>query len=193
MEFKSMGNLSQTARHISETIAVDRSNRGPLANTPSQQENSGSSRISIAGASTAGTLVRFLTRLSNINFGPYVRFTLKCLSHSASLPALAALISAIAWSGHLATIPFALLAPVLLYKAQSRIQAYLTLFSYYLGASWPLIPGVKAFFGAQGTIFEGILIFFSAAALLAIPAALLFTRNRSMFPVAITGMFLLTA
>ena len=153
MEFESMGNSSQTALHISKTIADDRSNRGPLANTPSQQENSGSSRTSIAGASTVGTLDRFLARSSNIDFGPYGRFRLKCLSHSASLPALAALTSAIAWSGHVATIPFALLAPILLYKAQSRLHMYLTLFSYYLGASWPLIPGAHAFFGAQGNHF----------------------------------------
>jgi len=193
MEFESMGNSSQTARHISKTIAVDRSNRGPLANTPSQQENSGSSRTSIVGASTADTLARFPTRLSNIDFGPYGRFRPKSLSHSASLPALAALISAIAWSGHFALIPVALLAPILLYKAQSRLQAYLTLFSYYLGASWPLIPGANAFFGAQGTIFQGILIFFSSAGLLAIPAALLFTRDRTKLPFAITGMSLLAA
>jgi hypothetical protein len=56
-----------------------------------------------------------------------------------------------------------------------------------------LIPGADAFFGAQGTIFKGILIFFSAAALLAIPAAVLFTPNRTKLPFAIIGMFLITA
>ena len=193
MEFESMGNSSQTARHISKTIAVGRSNRGPLANTRFQRESFGSFRTSIVGASTADTLARFLTRLSNIDFGPYGRFRPKSLSHSASLPAIAALTSAIAWSGHLALIPVALLAPILLYKAQSRLDTYLTLFSYYLGASWPLIPGANVFFGVRGNIFQGILIFLSAASLLAIPAAVLFTRNRAKLPFAITGMFLLAA
>src|SRR6267142_6159450 len=123
----------------------------------------------------------------------YGRFIQKSLSHSAFLPALAALSSAIAWSGHVATIPFSLLAPLLLYYAQSRTHSYVTLFSYYLGASWPLIPGASTFFGTRGNIIEGILICFVASALLAIPAALLFTQNRTLRPFAITAIFLLTA
>jgi apolipoprotein N-acyltransferase len=131
--------------------------------------------------------------LSNIDFGPYGRFIQKSLTHSAFLPTLAAVSSAIAWSGHVATIPFALLAPLLLYRTQSRSHSYATLFSYYLGASWPLILGASTFFGARGNIIEGILICFVASALLAIPAAILFTQNRTLRLFAITGMFLLTA
>src|SRR5882762_3270872 len=178
MVFESMGNSFQTAPPISKTIADGRSNHGPVANTPSQQENFGSSPTSTAGASTVGTLARFLPRSFNTDFGPYGRFIQKSLSHSAFLPALAAVSSAIAWSGHVATIPFALLAPLLLYWTQSRLHSYATLFSYYVAASWPLIPGARTFFGARGTAIEGILMCFSAATLLGIPGALLFTRNR---------------
>jgi hypothetical protein len=56
-----------------------------------------------------------------------------------------------------------------------------------------VIPGASAIFGARGATIEGILICFSAAALLAIPAALLFTSNHTRLPFAITGMFLITA
>ena len=193
MVFESMGNSFQTAPPTPKTIADAHSNRGPGANTSSQLGNSGFSRTSIAGASTVGTLARFLPRSFSIDSGPYGRFIQKFLNHSAFLPALAALTSAIAWSGHVATIPFALLAPLLLYRTQSRLHSYATLFSYYVAASWPLIPGARTFFGARGTAIEGILMCFSAATLLGIPGALLFTRNRKKLPFAITGMFALTA
>jgi apolipoprotein N-acyltransferase len=91
------------------------------------------------------------------------------------------------------TIPFALLAPLLLYHTQSRAHSYATLLFYYVGASWPLIPGANTFFGARGTTIEGILLCFCASILLGIPGALLFTRDRALRPFAIAGMFLLTA
>jgi apolipoprotein N-acyltransferase len=172
---------------------ADRSNHGPMANTLSKQEASGSSRTLTAGASTADTLARFRLRSFKIDSVPCGRFIQESLSHSAFLPAVAATTSAIAWSGHLVTIPFALLAPLLLYHAQSRAHSYATLLSYYVGASWPLIPGASAFFGARGTTIEGILICFGASILLGIPGALLFTRDRALRPFAIAGMFLLTA
>jgi hypothetical protein len=109
------------------------------------------------------------------------------------LPAIAAIAAAIAWSGHVATIPLALLILPLMFHTQSRIHSYATVFFYYVGASWPLIPGASAFFGARGTIIKGILICLGACGLLASPAALLFTRNRALRPFAIVGMFLLAA
>jgi len=193
MEFESMGNSFQTAPPISKTIEDGHSNHGPVANTTFQQENFGFSRTSIVGASTVATLARFLPRSFNTDFGLYGRFKQKSLSHSALLPALAAITSAIAWSGHVATIPFSLLAPLLLYYAQSRAHSYATLFSYYVGASWPLIVAASTFFGARRGPLVGVLLCLGAATLLAIPAALLFTRNRARLPLAIAGMFLLTA
>jgi apolipoprotein N-acyltransferase len=109
------------------------------------------------------------------------------------LPVIAVIISATAWSGHVVTIPVSLLAPLFLYHAQSRLHSYAILFCYYIGASWPLIPGARTFFGARGNTIEGILLCLSASALLAIPAALLFTKNRTVRPFAIAAMFLLTA
>jgi hypothetical protein len=85
---------------------------------------------------------------------------------------------AIAWSGHLATIPYSLVAPLLVYYAKSRMHAYASMFCYYAAASWPLIPGAHAFFGHQGTPLIGLLLCLTAAALLALPWGLLFTREQ---------------
>ena len=193
MAFESMENSSQTALPTSKIIGDESLPLGPTANTSSHQEAFGSSQTLIAGASTAGTLARFLLRSFNTDSVPCGRFIQKFLSHSAFLPALAATTSAIAWTGHIVTIPFALLPLLLLYRTQSRAHSYATLVSYYVGASWPLIPGASTFFGARGTTIEGILICFGASMLLGIPGALLFTRHRAMRPFAVAGMFLLTA
>src|ERR1700739_4973528 len=171
MAFESMENSSQTALPTSKIIGDESLPLGLTANTSSRQDAFGSSQPLIAGASIAGILARFPLQSFNIDSAPYGRFVQKFLSHSIFLPALAAIISAIAWSGHVVTIPLSLLTPLFLYHAQSRLHSYATLFFYYMGASWPLILGARTFFGANGNIVEGVLICLSASALLAIPAA----------------------
>jgi apolipoprotein N-acyltransferase len=52
------------------------------------------------------------------------------------------------------------------------------MFTYYSAASWPLIPGARAFFGVKGTPLVGLLLCLAAASLLALPWGLLFTRRR---------------
>jgi apolipoprotein N-acyltransferase len=193
MAFESMENSSQTALPTSKIIGDETLTHGLTVNTSSRQEAFGSSQTSIAGASTAGTLARFGPQSFNIDYAPYGRFIQKSLTLSIFLPAIAVIVSAIAWSGHIFTIPLSLLAPLFLYHAQSRLHSYATLFFYYTGASWPLIPGASTFFGTRGNIVEGFLLCFSASALLALPAALLFTKNRTVRPFAITAMFVLTA
>ena len=93
----------------------------------------------------------------------------------------------------MATIPLSLLPAALLYKAQSRAQAYAIFASYYFGASWPLIPGAKAFFGDKASILDGVLLCLIATLLLAVPAAVLFTRNRARLPFSIPSMVILVA
>ena len=193
MEFKSMGNSSPTAWANLKITADARSNRGPMASTSCRREASGSFRASTAGASTAATSAPSAARSFDIVFGPYGRFLQKSLSHSASRLVLAGLASAIAWSGHLATIPLSLLPAALLYKAQSRAQAYAIFASYYFAASWPLIPGAKAFFGAKANMLDGILLCLITTLLLAVPAAVLFTRNRARLPFSIPAMLILAA
>jgi hypothetical protein len=165
MAFESMENSSQTALPTSKIIGDETLTHGLTVNTSSRQEAFGSSQTSIAGASTAGTLARFGPQSFNIDYAPYGRFIQKSLTLSIFLPAIAVIVSAIAWSGHIFTIPLSLLAPLFLYHAQSRLQSYAILF----------------------------LLCFSASALLALPAALLFTKNRTVRPFAITAMFVLTA
>jgi hypothetical protein len=193
MAFESMENSSPTALPTSRIIGGESLPLGLTANTSSQKEAFGSSQTLIAGASTAGTLARFLLRSFNTDSVPCGRFIQKFLSLSIFLPTIAVIISATAWSGHVVTIPLSLLAPLFLYHAQSRLHSYAILFLYYIGASWPLIPGANTFFGTGGNMTKGILMCFGASALLAVPAALLFTTSYTLRPFAITVMFLLTA
>src|SRR5258708_27595764 len=121
MAFESMENSSQTAPPTSTIIGDETLPLGLTANTSSQQEAFGSSQTLIAGASTVGTLARFVSQSFNIDSGPYGRFTQKLLSRNIVLPAIAVIVSAIAWRGHVVTIPLSLFAPLFLYHAQSRL------------------------------------------------------------------------
>lgn len=94
------------------------------------------------------------------------------------MPIVAGITGVIAWSGHLATIPLSLLAPLLVYHAKSRVHAYALMFAYYAAASWPIIPGARAFFGQRGTTLIGLILCVGAAALLALPWGLLFSNKR---------------
>jgi hypothetical protein len=98
-----------------------------------------------------------------------------------------------AWSGHLGTIPLSLVAPLLVYRAKSRIHSYASMFFYYAAASWPVIPGARAFFGLRGTPLIGLFLCLAAAALLALPWGLLFTRGRDKAALSVPLCILLTA
>jgi apolipoprotein N-acyltransferase len=76
---------------------------------------------------------------------------------------------------------------------KSRKHAYASMFSYYAAASWPLIPGARAFFGARGTPVIGLLLCFAAATLLALPWGLLFTRERERAACSLQLCILITA
>jgi apolipoprotein N-acyltransferase len=67
------------------------------------------------------------------------------------------------------------------------------MFSYYAAASWPLIPGARAFFGVRGTPLIGMFLCLAAAALLALPWGLLFTRGRGKSAFSVPLCILLTA
>src|SRR5216683_3615534 len=178
MEFESMDNCFRTAQDDSATTFNCRSIRGLVAPTKSNREPCGSSRLSTVTASTAGTTAPFqIPRFGTIS-AHFGRSLQKFLSSSVTLPAVAATTAATAWSGHLAAIPLSLVAPLLVYHTKSRKHAYASMFSYYAAASWPLIPGARAFFGVQGTPIIGLLLCLAAATLLALPWGLLFMRER---------------
>lgn len=117
----------------------------------------------------------------------------KLLNISVTLPAIAGSTAAVAWSGHLAAIPLSLVAPLLVYQAKSRKHAYASMFCYYAAASWPVIPGARAFFGLQGTPLSGLFLCLAAAALLALPWGSLFTRARGRTALSVPLCILLTA
>ena len=193
MEFESMDNCFPTAQDDSATTFNGRSIRGLMAPTKSNGEPCGSSRRSTVTASTAGTTAPFqIPRFGTISArcGHSLR---KFLSSRLTLPVAAASTAAIAWNGHLAAIPFSLVAPLLVYHTKSRKHAYASMFSYYAAASWPLIPGARAFFGVQGTPVIGLCLCLAAAGLLALPWGLLFTRTRGRAALYVPLCILLTA
>jgi apolipoprotein N-acyltransferase len=98
-----------------------------------------------------------------------------------------------AWTGHLVTIPLSLVAPLLVYRAKSRTHAYSMMFCYYAAASWPLVPGARAFFGRAGTPLIGVVLCLTAAALLGLPWGLLFTQQRGKAAVAVPLCVLIAA
>ena len=193
MEFESMDNCFPTAQHDSATTCNDPSIRGPLAPTKSNREPSGSSPRSIATASTAATTGPFQSPGFDTISARCGRSQRKFLSSRLVLPVVAASTAATAWSGHLAAIPFSLVAPLLVYHTKSRKHAYASMFSYYAAASWPLIPGARAFFGVQGTPLIGLFLCLAAAALLALPWGLLFTCGRGKAAFSVPLCILLTA
>jgi apolipoprotein N-acyltransferase len=193
MEFESMDNCFPTAQDDSATTSNARSIRGPMVPTKSNREPCGSSRRSIATALTAAITARFqIPRFGTIS-AHFGRSLQKFLSSSATLSVVAATTAATAWSGHLAAIPLSLVAPLLVYHTKSRKHAYASMFSYYAAASWPLIPGARAFFGVQGTPIIGLFLCLAAAVLLALPWGLLFSRGRGRAAFCVPLCILLTA
>ena len=178
MEFESMDDCFPTAQDYSEITRNVPSTRGPMEPTTLNREPCGSSPLSISTASTAAITAPFQNLRFGIISGRCGRSLQKCLSSSVTLPAVAATTGAIAWSGYLATIPLSLIAPLLLYSAKSRTHAFSIMFCYYSAATWPVIPGARAFFGDQRTPLIGLFLCLTAATLLALPWGLLFMRGQ---------------
>src|ERR1700682_6834551 len=193
MEFESMDNCFPTAQDDSATTFNGRSIRGLMAPTKSNGEPCGSSRRSTVTASTAGTTAPFqIPRFGTIS-ARCGRSLRKFLSSRLTLPVVAASTAAISCNEHIAVIPFSLVAPLLVYHTKSRKHAYASMFSYYAAASWPLIPGARAFFGVQGTPIIGLFLCLGAAVLLALPWGLLFTHGRGRAAFCVPLCILLTA
>src|ERR1700674_4438943 len=193
MEFESMDNCFPTAQDDSATTFNGRSIRGLMASTKSNGEPCGSSRRSTVTASTAGTTAPFQIPRFGTTSAPWGHSLRKVLSSRLTLPVITASTARIAWNGHLAAIPFSLVAPLLVYRTKSRKHAYASMFSYYAAASWPLIPGARAFFCVQGTPLIGLLLCLAGGALLALPWGLLFTRGRERAACSVQLCILLTA
>jgi len=177
MESESMDNCYRTVRDDSRITCNGLLTPGHMAPTRSNQEPSGWSHRSTPTASIAATTVPFRWPRFGTIFGRCGPLLRTLLSTSSALPIIAGITAAIAWSGALATIPFSLVAPMLIYHAKSRTHAYASAFAYYVAASWPIIPGAHAFFGLKGTPLIGVCLCIGAAASLALPWGLFFTRR----------------
>src|ERR1700730_4279930 len=141
MEFESMDNCFPTAQDDSATTCNGPSTHGPMARTQWSREPCGSCLRSIVTASIAAITVPFQSPRFGTISALCGRLLRKFLSGSVTLSVVAATTGAIAWSGHLETIPLSLVAPLLAYRTNSRAHAYASMLSYYAAASWPLIPG----------------------------------------------------
>lgn len=82
-------------------------------------------------------------------------------------------------TGHSAAIAAAIIMPALAMWQRTRINAYESAVCYYAGAGWAVIPAVRNFFGPSASIFDGIVAWLTAAALLAIPWFLVWTERAS--------------
>ncbi len=83
--------------------------------------------------------------------------------------AIAAVVGDIAWCGRPPAIPLSLIFPPLALTQRTRATACAVAFAYYAGASWPLIPGARVFFGPCATVALAVLVWIAAAAILAAP------------------------
>ena len=193
MEFESMAKCFQTVQGDSGTTCNVLSTLGPMAPIEWHQEPYGSSPPSTSTVSTAATMVPFRSPRFGTASDHCGRLLRKLLSVSALIPAVAAMTAAIAWSGHLATIPLSLVAPLLVYHAKSKMHAYATMFAYYAAASWPIIPGARVFFGRDGTPLIGLFLCVGAAALLALPCGLFFTSKNGKAAVSVPLCILIAA
>ena len=87
------------------------------------------------------------------------------------------LIGAIAWRGPLPLLALSILLPWLVFSQETRTKAACAAGGYFLAASIPIIEVWKTFSPDQPA--QGVLIWALAAAILALPWALLWNANRS--------------
>jgi hypothetical protein len=90
---------------------------------------------------------------------------------------LAALLGAVAWSGHDACIPLSFGVLLLLVLQPRRLAAYRLALAYYAGATWPLVRGANTFFGPHHHLWQAVMLWVAASVLLAIPWGLLYFRS----------------
>jgi hypothetical protein len=67
--------------------------------------------------------------------------------------------------------------PAIALRPQSRRKSYKIAALYYCGALWPLVPGANNFFGPDVSVLVALVLWITAAALLAIPWFLVWSSN----------------
>ncbi|MGI9075483.1 MAG: hypothetical protein ACR2JB_30110 [Bryobacteraceae bacterium] len=102
------------------------------------------------------------------------------MDNSTAIRCIASLGVGVAVStGHPVGIAAAIVMPPLAMGQQTHLGTYESAFCYYAGASWPVIPAVRNFFGPSASVFEGIIAWLTAAALLAAVWPLAWTKRQN--------------
>ena len=68
--------------------------------------------------------------------------------------------------------------PALTLLQPTRRWSYASALSYYVGALWSIIPGARNFFGSSGSFLDAFVLWIVSGILLAIPWALVWTKER---------------
>ena len=68
--------------------------------------------------------------------------------------------------------------PALTFVQPTRRWSYASALSYYVGALWSIIPGARNFFGSSGSFLDAFVLWIVSGILLAIPWALVWTKER---------------
>lgn len=152
---------------------------GPKATMSLPLDSSGSPRNIIRYLSTVATTALSRSLSSDITSGRFGNTTSSAGFQRRALPALACFVGVVAWSGHILTIPLALLLLVLLSTATTRRVALTTSVAYYAGATWQILPGAAAFFGHHANPVQVLSLWASASLLLATPWAILWSPRRA--------------
>lgn len=97
------------------------------------------------------------------------RFTLNCLASFG--------IGGLVSTGYPLGFAAAIFMPAFSMRQTSRLGAYQAAFCYYAGASWPVIPAARNFFGASASLVDGIAAWLGAAVLLATPWLVAWAEN----------------
>jgi hypothetical protein len=97
---------------------------------------------------------------------------------SILLTALVAVgIGASAWHGRQELIALSAVIPVMIFRQWNRKEAFLVAFAYYAAASWPIIPGVLAYFKGAASVSDAALFWLIPCLLLPLPWIFYWTGN----------------
>jgi hypothetical protein len=88
------------------------------------------------------------------------------------------MVGALAWSGNIYMLPIVLLLPLALRWAMTPGQTIAIVTGYHAGATWPMLPGARLFFGNSLDFFGTFLLWLAIIAVLSLPWALLCARRR---------------
>jgi apolipoprotein N-acyltransferase len=92
----------------------------------------------------------------------------------------AGLIGLVAWSGALWAIPLSIVVPCLVAIQPTRLSAGSAAFAYYAAASVPVIVVARSYWPSLGA--RGVLLWFTAAAILSLPSILCWAKRESRRP-----------